>query len=156
MAVGARGLVAGFGILATFLLLTAAPAAFYTASASTIAAHSAAFAASTISVSAVSAASAVATMFSIPLISVRFLLSADDLELAALQGRLSCGSKRGIGSGVYRCGSGCGRTTSLCSRRQISSFPATRTGLLHHARSIPALASLTSSLACGLQRHTAA
>ena len=72
VAFGERGLIAGFGIRATFLQLTA----------STIATHSAAFAASTISAtsavsaaSTVAAASAVAAMFTIPLISVRLLLA---------------------------------------------------------------------------------
>ena len=101
VAVGASGLIPGFGILATFLLLTAAPAAIFTASTSTIAAHSAAFAASAISAtSAVFAASAVA-MFSIPLISGRFLLTAGDLEIAALQGRVICAGAKGASDGGF-------------------------------------------------------
>ena len=76
--------MAGFGILATFILLTAAAAAIFTVS--TIAAPSAAISASF----AVSDASAVAATFSILLISVRFLLTAGDLEFAAFQGRVSC------------------------------------------------------------------
>ena len=68
----------------------------FTASASTVAAHSAAFA-----VSIISATSAVSAVFSIPLISVRFLLTAGDLEFRAFQGRVTCaGAKGGSGGGV--------------------------------------------------------
>ena len=95
-AFGGSGLIAGFGIRATFLLLTA----------STIAAHSAAFAASTISAtsavsaaSTVAAASAVAAMFTIPLISVRLLLAAGDLEFTAFQGTMSCAGEKGASGG---------------------------------------------------------
>ena len=96
VAFGGSGLIAGFGIRATFRLLAA----------STIAAHSAAFAASTISAasavstaSTVAAASAVAAMFTIPLISVRLLLAAGDLEFTAFQGRMSCAGAKGASGG---------------------------------------------------------
>ena len=48
---------------------------------------------------AISVASAVAAMFSIPLISVRLLLTASYLELAAFQGRLSCAGAKGASDG---------------------------------------------------------
>ena len=74
----------------------------FVASASTIATYSAAFAAPAISaISAVSAASAVAAMFSIRLISVRFFLTAGDLEFAGLQGRVSCAEAKGASDGGF-------------------------------------------------------
>ena len=98
----ASGLIAGVGILATLFFLTTAPAAIFTAFASTIAARSAAFVAYTISATSdVFAASAVAAMFFISLKSVRFLLTAGDLEFAALQGRVSCAEKKGALDGSF-------------------------------------------------------
>ena len=41
----------------------------------------------------------IAAMFSIPLISVRLLLTAGNLEFAALQGRVSCAGAKGASDG---------------------------------------------------------
>ena len=86
-----------FGILATFFMLTATPAAIFTTSAYMIAAPSAAISSS----SAVVTASAVAAMFSIHLIFSRLLLTAGDLEFKALQGRVPCAEVKGASDGEF-------------------------------------------------------